>query len=85
MHAVPLQARALARFDVLERERSGPLLFPSSEGGYFDLHDFPQPLLAAGAVRRRHRAAAAGSTISGIPSRPLRSVPASPPSISPAT
>jgi integrase len=40
MRAVPLQARALAALDVLERKRSGPLVFPSSEGGYFDLHNF---------------------------------------------
>jgi integrase len=39
MRAVPLQARALAALDALPRERS-PLVFPASDGGHFDLHNF---------------------------------------------
>lgn len=58
MRAVPLQARALAALDALPGERNGPLVFPSSEGGYFDLHNFRsrywQPAqLAAGIDPRR--------------------------------
>ena len=60
MRAVPLQARALAALDVLERERSGPLVFPSSEGrGYFDLHNFRsrywQPAQLAAGIEPRRR------------------------------
>ncbi len=39
MRAVPLQARALAALDALPREH-GALVFPASEGGHFDLHNF---------------------------------------------
>ena len=39
MRAVPLQARALAALDSLPRER-GQLVFPASDGGHFDLHNF---------------------------------------------
>jgi integrase len=59
MRAVPLQARALAALDVLERERSGSLVFPSSEGGYFDLHNFRsrywQPAQLAAGIEPRRR------------------------------
>jgi integrase len=39
MRAVPLQARALAALDALPREHGG-LVFPASDGGHFDLHNF---------------------------------------------
>ena len=39
MRAVPLQGRALAALDALPREQS-PLVFPASDGGHFDLHNF---------------------------------------------
>ena len=40
MRAVPLQSRALAALDALSVEARGPLVFPASGGGYFDLHNF---------------------------------------------
>lgn len=40
MRAVPLQARALAALDALPVEGRGPLVFPASDGGHFDLHNF---------------------------------------------
>jgi integrase len=40
MRAVPLQARALAALDAIPDRGRGSLVFPSSEGGYFDLHSF---------------------------------------------
>ena len=39
MRAVPLQERALSALDALP-QNGNPLVFPSSEGGYFDLHNF---------------------------------------------
>jgi integrase len=58
MRAVPLQARALAALDALAGERSG-LVFPSSEGGYFDLHNFRsrhwQPAQVAAGIQPRRR------------------------------
>jgi integrase len=39
MRSVPLQARALAALDALPREH-GELVFPTSDGGHFDLHNF---------------------------------------------
>jgi integrase len=39
MRSVPLQARALAALDALPREH-GELVFPASDGGHFDLHNF---------------------------------------------
>ena len=83
MRSVPLQARAFAALDALPREH-GELVFPASDGGHFDLHNF----------RNRHWAPAqeaagidprAGSTISATPSRPSRSVQGSRPSTFPAT
>ena len=40
MRAVPLQARALTALDAIPKEGRSELVFPSSEGGYFDLHNF---------------------------------------------
>jgi integrase len=40
VRAVPLQAIALAALDELTGEPGCPLLFPSANGGYFDLHNF---------------------------------------------
>jgi integrase len=40
MRAVPLQARALAALDAIPREGRCGFVFPSSEGGHFDLHNF---------------------------------------------
>jgi len=41
VRAVPLQAIALAALDDLPRSESEcPLMFPSANGGYFDLHNF---------------------------------------------
>jgi integrase len=41
LRAVPLQAIALAALDELPRhDPACPLLFPSTNGGYFDLHNF---------------------------------------------
>jgi integrase len=41
LRAVPLQAVALAALDELRRpDPECPLLFPSANGGYFDLHNF---------------------------------------------
>ena len=40
MRAVPLQAIALAALDELPSVPECPLLFPSANGGYFDLHNF---------------------------------------------
>jgi integrase len=41
VRAVPLQAIALAALDELRRpDPERPLLFPSANGGYFDLHNF---------------------------------------------
>jgi integrase len=82
--AVPLQAIAL---DAIERQPSSPdslLLFPAERGGYLDLHNFrnrsgSRHNVPPGSSR------CGGSTISATPSRPSRSVPASPPSTSPAT
>jgi integrase len=40
IRAVPLQAIALAALDQLRADAESQLLFPSSRGGYFDLHNF---------------------------------------------
>jgi integrase len=40
VRAVPLRAIALAALDELTGEPGCPLLFPSANGGYFDLHNF---------------------------------------------
>lgn len=40
MRAVPLQARALAALDALPGDGRGDLVFPASDGGHFDLHNF---------------------------------------------
>jgi integrase len=58
MRAVPLQARALAALDALPSRRSG-LVFPSSEGGHFDLHNFRtrywQPAQVAAGIQPSRR------------------------------
>jgi integrase len=58
MRAVPLQARALAALDALPREH-GELVFPASDGGHFDLHNFRnrywQPAQEAAAIEPRRR------------------------------
>ncbi|MGH2884371.1 MAG: tyrosine-type recombinase/integrase [Solirubrobacteraceae bacterium] len=80
MRAVPLQARALAALDAIPEEGRGELVFPSSEDGYFDLHNFrsrywhPAQLEAGIApVRRVYDLRHTFATF----------VPASPPSTSP--
>jgi integrase len=40
LRAVPLQANALAALDQLPSPSDSPLVFPSANGGYFDLHNF---------------------------------------------
>lgn len=84
MRAVPLQARAL---DALERIRDGsgsPLLFPGERGGYLEIHHF-RPFQWRPAQTAAGIDPFVGSTISAIPSRPSRFVPASQPSTSLAT
>jgi integrase len=82
--AVPLQTIALEAIEHQSASRPSALVFPAERGGYLDLHNFRNrewkpAQLAAGSIR------CAGSTISGTPSLPSLSVPASPPSTSPAT
>lgn len=83
MRAVPLQARALAALDALPREH-GELVFPASDGGYFDLHNFRNRhwvlAQAAAGIDPRRR-----STIFGERSRRSRCVPGSRPSTFPGT
>jgi len=81
---VPLQAIALEAIERQLSTRHGRLLFPAERGGYLDLHNFRNR------TGSRHNvppgsSLCAGSTISGTPSRPSRSVPAFPPSICPVT
>jgi integrase len=58
MRAVPLQGRALAELDALPREQS-PLVFPASDGGHFDLHNFRtrhwRPAQEAAGIQPRRR------------------------------
>lgn len=58
MRAVSLQARALAALDALPRKR-GPLVFPASDGGHFDVHNFRnrhwRPAQEAAGIERRRR------------------------------
>jgi integrase len=82
--AVPLQTIALKAIECQLSGAHGPLVFPAERGGYLDLHNFRNrewkpPSLRPGSSR------CAGSTISATHSPPSRSVPASPPSTSPAT
>jgi integrase len=83
IRAVPLQAPCACRARRAAAERE-PLVFPAIEGGYFDLHNFRTrywyPALLATGIKPRRRVYDLGT-----PSRPSRSVPASQPSISPAT
>jgi integrase len=82
--AVPLQMIALEAIEQQLPSRKSPLVFPAERGGYLDLHNF---VTASGSPRRSRPGSSrcAGSTISDTPSPPSRFVPASPPSISPAT
>jgi len=84
MRAVPLQARAL---DALARIKDGngsPLLFPASEAATSTSTTSDR---SSGDPHRRRPASVrwGGSTISGTPSQPSPSVPASQPSTSLAT
>ena len=86
VRAVPLQASALDALDATQaRRRARRCCFPAERGGYLDLHHFRTRQLETSPARRRRSSRSGGSTISGTPSRPSRSVPASPPSTSPAT
>jgi integrase len=82
--AVPLQARALDALDRIRHGNGSPLLFPGERGSYLDIHHFRR---STGGPPRGRRASrhCGGSTISGTPLRPSRSVPASQPSTSLAT
>jgi integrase len=58
VRAVPLQAIALGALERLPRNGRSPLVFPSPNGGYFDLHNFRNrhwkpAQLAAGITPRR--------------------------------
>jgi integrase len=84
IRAVPLQSIALAALDHLPADIESELLFPSSRGSYYDLHNFRNRYwkpaqIAAGIGLRR------ASTISATRSQPSRSEPASQPSTSRAT
>jgi integrase len=59
IRAVPLQTIALAALERLPANGRSPLVFPSPNGGYFDLHNFPQPLLEARPARRWNHTAPA--------------------------
>lgn len=84
VRAVPLQAIALGALDQSPSSPQTALLFPAAQGGYFDLHNFRtrywKPAQIAAGIRPLRRV-----TISATPSPPSPSVPASPPSTSPAT
>jgi integrase len=84
VRAVPLQAVARGALEKLPRDPHCPLLLSSVRVGYLDLHNFRnrnwKPAQRAAGSRR-----SVASTICATRSRPSRSVPASPPSISPAT
>ena len=82
--AVPLQTIALEALKQQPASGQSSLVFPAERGGYLDLHNFRNREWKP-ANSRPGSSRCAGSTISGTPSRPLRSVPASPPSTSPAT
>ena len=82
--AVPLQTIALEAINQQPASRQSGLVFAAERGGYLDLHNFRNREWSP----RRSRPGSslcAGSTISATPSPPSRSVPASPPSTSPAT
>lgn len=85
LRAVPLQAIALAALEELRRpDPDCPLLFPSANGATST--STTSGTATGGRHRRRSGSRRfAGSTISGIRSRPTPSVPAAPPSTSPAT
>jgi len=83
MRAVPLQARAL---DALDRVKSdgSPLQFPGDRGGYLE-STTSAPTSGARPSKPLASSRCGGSTISGTPSRPSRSVPDSQRSTSRAT
>jgi integrase len=84
IRAVSLQSRALRALDRLRADRESQLLFPSSRGGYFDLHNFRNRYWDPPKSRQASRRCAA-STISATCSQPSRSAPASRPSTSRVT
>ena len=84
LRAVPLQARALEALDRIPDGRDSRFCFRASAvvtstSTTSDRSSGGRPRSRPGSTR------CGGSTISGTPSRPSRSVPASPPSTSPAT
>jgi len=84
VRAVPLQAIVRAALDELPPSPDCPLLFPSVRGGHLDLQNFRnrnwKPAQRTAGIEPLRRVYDLRHT-----SRPSRSVPASPPSISPAT
>jgi integrase len=81
--AVPLQTIALEAIERQRASRQSALVFPAERGGYLDRHNFAT---GSGSLRssRPGSRRCVGSTISATPSRTSRSVPAYPPSTSPA-
>jgi integrase len=81
--AVPLQTIAFEAIERQESSRQSSLVFAAERAGYLELHNFRNrdgsPPSSRPASNR-----CAGSTISATPSPPSLSVPASPPSTSPA-
>jgi integrase len=84
VRAVPLQAIALGALERLPRNGRSPLVFPSPNGRYFDLHNFRnrhwKPAQLAAGITPRRRVYDLRHT-----SQPSRFVPPSPPSTSRAT
>jgi hypothetical protein len=82
--AVPLQAIALDAINRQPSQRHSPLLFPGERGGYLDLHNFRdhhwKPAQRAAGIEPLRRIYDLRHTFATS-----RSVPASPPSIYPAT
>ena len=81
--AVPLQTIALEAIKRQPASWQSGLLFLAERGGYLDLHNFRNREWKS-ANSLRGSSLYAGSTIFDTPLRPSRSVPASPPSSSPA-
>ena len=83
--AVPLQTIALEALDRQPAESAERAVFPRRAGRLPRPAQLPQPRVEARPDAPPGSSRCAGSTISGTPSPPSRSVPASPPSTSPAT